>query len=281
MRKWNIVLAVMGVTFAPTLPGTASAGTAGAAATLPVAGKSFGGVRGGMRPDTTIHRWGPRFQGRWYAGWYAPGGWGGYRRPVVGYVLPSYWVRPGFMIQNYGFYGLPAPRDGYRWSRYYDDAVMTDRDGRVIDRRGDVDWEGYDTLGDRDDGWYDDGVTYDHGYEGRWSGTWRDKDGKTFSGDYEGRFEGHADDRPGVDYDAPPYAAALAPLPAPYVYREVRDGAVITTTQEPGHIAGGYYYPAPTVTTVVIQPAMTTTRTYVTESVSRVRPRNRSHCRCK
>lgn len=278
MRKWNVVLTVMGVALASTLPETGGAEVRGAAVTQPMVSKTFGGVRGGVRPGTTVHRWGPRFQGRWYAGWYAPGGWGSYRRPVVGYVLPRYWVSPGFVVPNYGAYGLPAPQAGYRWSRYYDDAVMTDRHGRVLDHRGDVDWEGYDTLRDQkdpvQDGWYDDGVTYDHGYEGRWSGTWHDKDGKTFSGDYEGRFEGKVDGGYGVDYDAPPYAAA------PYFHREVHDGTVVTTSQGPGYVAGGYYYPAPTVTTVVVQPTVTTTTTYVTKSSSRVRPKNRSRCRC-
>lgn len=265
MRKWNVVLAGMGLTVAAAAPGIALAETSGAAPVLPVMGKAFGGVRTGMRPGTSVHRWGPRMQGRWYAGWYAPGGWGAYRRPIVGYVLPRYWVGSGFLISNYGAYDLPTPGEGYRWSRYYDDAVMTDRHGRVVDHRGDVDWDGYDTLGDQDappppGGWYDDGVTYGHGQEGR--------------------AERMADGRPGVDYDAPPYApAAPYALPAPYVRREVRDGAVVTTTQGPGYIAGGYYYPAPTVTTVVIQPAVTTT--YVKKTVAGVRPKHRAHCRCK
>jgi hypothetical protein len=69
------------------------------------------------------------------AGWRAPGGWNGYRRPVYGYVLPRYWVSPTYYIANYGTYGLPAPAYGYGWSRYYDDAVMTDRYGRVYDSR--------------------------------------------------------------------------------------------------------------------------------------------------
>lgn len=261
MGKWTIVLAGMGVAIAAAAPQIAFAETSGAAAMLPVMGKAFGGPRVGMRPGTTMHRWGPRVQGRWYGGWYAPGGWGAYRRPVAGYVLPRYWISNGFMLSNYGAYGLPAPGDGYRWSRYYDDAVMTDRYGRVVDYRDGVDWDGYDTLHDRDappppGGWYDDGVTYGHGHEGR--------------------PDDRGDGRPGVDYDAPPYVQ-----PAPYVHREVQNGAVVTTTQEPGYIAGGYYYPAPTVTTVVIQPAVTTTRTYVTETGSRVRSKHRQHCRCK
>lgn len=99
------------------------------------------------RPGQTwngAHRWGPRHNGRWFAGWRAPGGWGAYRRPIYGYVLPRYWVSPSYYIANYGAYGLPAPAYGYGWSRYYDDAVMTDRYGRVYDHRSDVDWGRYE-----------------------------------------------------------------------------------------------------------------------------------------
>lgn len=113
-----------------------------------------GGKPGAQAPrvgmgGTAMHRWGPRHNGRWFAGWRAPGGWGAYRRPVHGYILPRYWISPAYYIANYGAYGLPAPAHGYGWSRYYDDAVMTDRYGRVYDYRSDVDW-------DRHEGGYDD-----------------------------------------------------------------------------------------------------------------------------
>ena len=101
------------------------------------------------------HRWGQRHNGRWLAGWHAPGGWNGYRRPVYGYVLPRYWVSPTYYIANYGAYGLPAPAYGYGWSRYYDDAVMTDRYGRVYDSRSNIAWDRYEG-GYGDDGYYDD-----------------------------------------------------------------------------------------------------------------------------
>ncbi|MDR7154444.1 Ni/Co efflux regulator RcnB [Sphingobium xenophagum] len=102
------------------------------------------------------HRWGQRHNGRWLAGWHAPGGWNGYRRPVYGYVLPRYWVSPTYYIANYGAYGLPAPAYGYGWSRYYDDAVMTDRYGRVYDSRSNIDWGRYEGGYGPDDGPYDD-----------------------------------------------------------------------------------------------------------------------------
>ena len=241
----------------------------------PAMGNSMAARPAMPHSGTTVRRWGPSHHGRWYAGWYAPGGWAAYRRPAVGYVLPRYWVGPAYHIRNYGMYGLPAPASGYGWSRYYDDAVMTDRDGRVHDYRSGVDWQDRSDDAPPPPGLrYDDEVTAPDeapppplGYEGRWSGTWRDKDGKTFSGDYEGRFEGHVNGDPGVDFDPPPYAAAPHPIRRPGAPGE----PVVTTTQTPGFIADGYYYPGATTTTVVIQPAVTTTRTYVTEVPARRR----------
>lgn len=211
------------------------------------------------------HRWGPRHNGRWYAGWRAPGGWNGYQRPVRGYVLPGYWISPSFHIPNYRAYGLPVPAAGYGWSRYYDDAVMTDRQGRVYDSRSDIDWgryeggydEGYDQGGapppgrrgaDYDYGYADDAVTYGGDYEGRWVGTWTDENGKSYSGEYQGRYEGKARGRYGVDYDPPAYGGPshwAAPQPGPAL-------------PPGGYISGGYYYPPATVTTVVINPDGTT-----------------------
>lgn len=265
MRFRSIILAGAGLAIGVTTPAFAN-GT--------ISGKGSA-VRPATRAGTTVHHWGPRYNGRWYAGWYAPGGWTAYRRPVVGYVLPRYWISPAYYIANYGAYGLPVPASGYGWSRYYDDAVMTDRDGRIRDYRGDVAW--HDQEGDAPPPpglRYDDEVTAQdgpppppQGYEGRWNGTWHDKDGKTYSGDHEGRFEGHAHGGPGVDFDPPPYAAAPHAM-----HRAGAPGEpLVTTTQAPGFVAGGYYYPGATTTTVVIQPAVTTVQTTVTQAPARKR----------
>ena len=114
----------------------------------------------------TAHRWGPRYDGRWYAGWAAPGGWQSYQRPRVGFALPAYWVHPRFFIANYGVYGLPAPTTGYGWSRYYDDAVMTDRYGRVTDYRSDIDWDRYEGGYGPDDDYAYDSPRRDNGVGG-------------------------------------------------------------------------------------------------------------------
>ncbi len=63
-----------------------------------------------------------------------------YRPPHYGYLLPRQWVSAPHFIDNYGQYRLPRPAAGFGWSRYYNDAVLTDRYGRVYDWRGNVDW---------------------------------------------------------------------------------------------------------------------------------------------
>ncbi|WHO37589.1 RcnB family protein [Sphingobium sp. AP49] len=208
---------------------------------------------------SSAHRWGARPDGRWYAGWNAPGGWAGYQRPVRGYALPSYWTNPAFQIANYRIYGLSVPPAGYSWSRYYDDAVMIDRYGRVYDTRNGIDWTryegGYDDAATPPGAAYayaDDSVTYNSNYQGRWTGTWQGQDGKSYSGTYEGRYEGHY----GVDYQPPAYGSPQS-QPAPAL-------------PPGGYISGGYYYPPPTVTTVVVEPDGTT-RTTTSYGTAQVR----------
>ncbi len=94
----------------------------------------------------------------------------GYRRPFRGYALPSYWIQPSFYIPNYSSYGFAQPSAGYGWSRYYNDAVLTDRYGRVYDSVYDVNWDGYDRgYDDRydDDGYYDRDDRDGRGRDGR------------------------------------------------------------------------------------------------------------------
>ena len=90
------------------------------------------------------HRWGHRISGRWFAGFQAPGGWNGYRAPFRGYTLPTYWVQPSYRIVNFPTYGLYAPQTGQGWSRYYDDAVLTDSRGYVQDHRSNIPWDRYE-----------------------------------------------------------------------------------------------------------------------------------------
>lgn len=278
MRLWSILLAgtvlMLGLSAPALADGSASQTGSRTVSTGRFAQPDF---RSG---NTFARHGGPARAGRWHAGWRAPGGWAAYRRPVVGYILPSYWMSPAYRIPGYHAYALPTPPSGYGWSRYYDDAVMIDRNGRVGDYRDGLDWEHPRQDAPPPGIGYDDEVTAPdapppYAYEGRWNGVWRDKDGRTHSGEYEGRFEGQVERAPGVDYDAPPYAVSpQEPL------RPARPGdPVVTTTQAPGYFAGGYYYPGVTTTTVVVQPAVTRTSTYVTERVVRRKPVR--SCRCK
>jgi hypothetical protein len=73
------------------------------------------------------------------------GGWGGgYHRPFRGWRMPSFFLSPTFFIPNYSYYGLGDPGYGNNWVRYYDDAVLVDRDGNVEDTVSDLDWDRYD-----------------------------------------------------------------------------------------------------------------------------------------
>ncbi len=107
------------------------------------------------------HNWGGQHQGRWVGGWRAPGGWNAYHRPSRGYVLPSYWAQPSFYIGNYSTYGFSQPQAGYGWSRYYNDAVLTDRNGRVYDSVPNYNWDRDDNGSDYQGDDYSDSYGYD------------------------------------------------------------------------------------------------------------------------
>lgn len=73
------------------------------------------------------------------------GPWGGTRhRFRQGFFLPSFWVSPRFVVGNWQGYGLGAPGYGQNWIRYYDDAYLIDRSGRIYDSVYDLDWDRYD-----------------------------------------------------------------------------------------------------------------------------------------
>ena len=147
----------------------------------------------------------------------------GYHKPIRGYRLPQTYIQPSYFIGNFGYYGLSQPNYGYGWSRYYDDAVLTDRYGVVQDARYNVDWDRYNQG--YDDGYRDGQATYDPGvfvgddrvvatppsyggerstyqgdwdgayredgsYQGEWQGTYRDADGRVYEGEYSGTFIG-------------------------------------------------------------------------------------------
>jgi hypothetical protein len=59
----------------------------------------------------------------------------GYQRPFVGFLLPAEWMSPTATMIDPRKDSLPIPKAGLRWWRYHSDAVLTDREGRVVDMR--------------------------------------------------------------------------------------------------------------------------------------------------
>lgn len=147
-----------GVPDAPLNPPAAQPGGWGAngwrggAAGGPVAGDSG---PGGMRPGGS----GPDRPGMWHGGGRSQGE---YRHVGRGYRLPHFWLSPNYIVSDWGRYGLWQPGYGQNWIRYYDDALLIDGGGRVLDGRYGLDW---------DRGNYDYGYGYgngddDYGYGG-------------------------------------------------------------------------------------------------------------------
>jgi hypothetical protein len=82
---------------------------------------------------------------------------GGMHRIGRGGIVPPFFMGPQFVIQDWRMFGFPPPMPGGRWVRYYDDALLIDGDGRVMDGRYDWDWDRYGDRGyDDRDGDYDD-----------------------------------------------------------------------------------------------------------------------------
>ena len=158
-----------------------------------------------------------------------------YRRPYRGFILPSYWVQPTFYVSNFNRYGLSTPMRGYNWTRYYDDAVLTDSRGYVQDYRSGVNWNNQnDRTSDYQEAdygpailpdgnaynWNDDSnVAYaapdgsSYSYDGNWQGNYVDPQGRVFEGEWEGRVTR----QDGVA--GPVYPAPRQPMPAPVPQR--------------------------------------------------------------
>ncbi|OYY89934.1 MAG: hypothetical protein B7Y45_09970 [Sphingomonas sp. 28-66-16] len=212
-------------------------------------------------------RWGGQVGGRWVGGMQAPGGWQAYRRPSRGWTLPRYWVAPSFFIGNYASYGLSVPPQGYYWTRYYDDAVLVDRGGRVWDSVNGLDW-------DRDD----DG------------GAYLDQRGYAEQRDYGDQRSYQPQPRYGAPYSAPTYGfqgtyQGTYTQPPAVVYDQPREVVQPTYQQgySGGYAAGGSYAgtysgtyvngqwvsPPGVTTTITVQsaPVVTTTTTEYIEEV--------------
>ncbi|AQR73797.1 RcnB family protein [Sphingomonas sp. LM7] len=258
-----------------------------------------------MVARTNPHRWSMR-DGRWDAGYRAPGGWNSYRRLHRGATLPGYWRGADFRVQDYLSFGLAAPPHGYSWVRYYDDAVLVDQEGSVWDSRDGIAWggavaaasasAGYAVADSRAgvgagypapriepvdpddyyDGGYDDGPPpppYDAPPPPR---PYDDDDREPYRGPYPGGDRGPiAPPPPAVHYAQPPACPQVCP-----------SGYPAGMTWQNGTWVGSYGGYAGTTTTVVVIPAVTTTTT-VTEYVERSYARRptkrllRKKCACR
>jgi len=75
-----------------------------------------------------------------------------HRRLQRGFVVHPFWYGRQFHIDNWRAYGFADPGADHRWIRYYDDAYLIDRGGRVADTRYGLDWDQYGEQWEVSDG---------------------------------------------------------------------------------------------------------------------------------
>jgi len=165
--------------------------------------------------------------------------------------VPRNWWGSRFRIRNWNSYGFPQPWGGGQWIRYYDDALLIDRSGRVLDGRYGYDWNRYGgnwAYGDDGVPYADDGAYGDYG-----------DDGAGYGDDYADGDE---------DYGPPPPPRCERMCGAPAVR---------------GYGYGYGYGPVVVTTTTVTEAPVVETRTTYETVVERVRvaPRHRRSCGCR
>lgn len=74
------------------------------------------------------------------------------RRLHRGFIVPRFWFGPQFHVQNWQLYGFAQPSHDQRWVRYYDDAYLIDREGRIVETREGLDWDEYGERWELEDG---------------------------------------------------------------------------------------------------------------------------------
>ena len=240
-----------------------------------------------MRTDR--HRWAMR-DGRWDAGYRAPGGWNAYRRLHRGARLPGYWMSGDFRIHDYLSFGLAAPPPGYSWVRYYDDAVLVDREGSVWDSHDGISWGGAVAMASTDDGYARADSRAGAGYP---PPRIEPVDPDDYYDDRDDRYDGPPPPyEPGPyrgghpdDYAPPPPPRMAPPPPAAYPAcpQVCPTGYPAGMTWQNGAWVGNYG----AGTTVVVIPGAVTTTTvteYVTKSYRRAPKRvwrkTRPRCGC-
>jgi Ni/Co efflux regulator RcnB len=202
----------------------------------PPAGHSW---RGGGMVGMPAH--GPNVQVRHYGGGQMRHGGGNFRyqRMNRGFVINPFWFGSQFHINNWQMYGFSNPGADQRWVRYYDDAYLIDRGGRVVDTRYGMDWDRYGEDWDMDDGV--------PAYRGR---------GDHARGDDDGDWEERHDDRGGGHGEG-------------HGDRDGHDEHHMMMQGGPGHGAayGGYYGYGAYAYPIVIETITTTGGGYTEEIV--------------
>ena len=139
--------------------------------------RTGGGFRMRGGGNFGFHRWGQHPGRNWR-----------HSRLRRGGNIHFFWFAPQFHVGNWQAYGFYAPGDDQRWVRYYDDAYLIDSQGRVMDERYGVNWNGYGEEWEEHDGV--------PGYRGRWresdEGYDEGEDGEDYAYEEHGeRREGH------------------------------------------------------------------------------------------
>ena len=140
MRHLGIVAGAALIAFAP---GVASA-QMGAPTGAPMQAGSWG--QGGWQPGGSAA---PSFEPG--APGFAPQGYGyrghamdarrDYKHLSRGKRVPDAYMDPHYAVADWNDWGFSPPAPGTHWVRYYDDGLLVDGRGRIVDTRYGIDWD--------------------------------------------------------------------------------------------------------------------------------------------